>query len=190
MDTVKGTPKGEKQEQMRGQGQKQGQGKGKKFKFKGVKFLAIVSVIYLIAYLYDQQKTMQSFGHAAHVLATLIPILLLVIIVTALINIFLKPDDLAHHLGEDSGLRGWLIVLSAGVISHGPMYAWYPMIQDLREKGAKDGLIIAFFYSRAVKLALLPMLATYFGITFAVVLTVLTLVAAWLQGAVMDRLGQ
>ncbi len=162
----------------------------KKFKFKGIKFFGIVVIIYAILALLDMQHILPSLKHAWHVLATLIPILMLVIVLTALINIFLKPDDLARHLGEDSGLKGWLIALSAGIISHGPMYAWYPMIQDLRQSGAKDGLIVAFFYSRAVKLTLLPMLAAYFGITFAVTLTVLTLVAAWLQGVVMDRLGQ
>jgi uncharacterized membrane protein YraQ (UPF0718 family) len=81
-----------------------------------------------------------------------------------------------------------VIALAAGVISHGPMYAWYPMIQDLREQGARDGLIIAFFYARAVKVALLPMMVVYFGLTFTVSLTILTLLAAWAQGVVADRL--
>lgn len=164
------------------------EGKSKKFKFKGIKFLFIVLLMYIAAFAYDNTKGIQSLGHFARVMATLIPILLVVIILTALINIFLKPEALARHLGEDSGIKGWMIALSAGVLSHGPMYAWYPMIQDLREKGAKDGLIVAFFYSRAVKLTLLPMLAVYFGMVFAIALTLFTLIAACLRGVIMDKL--
>jgi uncharacterized membrane protein YraQ (UPF0718 family) len=170
-------------------GQKQGQGKGQKFKFKGLKLLGAVIAVYLLVFVFDQHRAILALREFAHVMGIFIPILLVIIPLTALIGLYLDPKSLARHLGEDSGARGWAIALTAGVISHGPMYAWYPTIQDLREKGAKDGLIITFFYARAVKLALLPMLAAYFGIVFAVTLTVLTLIAAWLQGLVMDRMG-
>lgn len=173
-------------------GQKQGGAKaGKKpFRFKGLKMLAVVALLYGVAFAFDSVRAMESVRGFGHVLGTLIPILAVVLVLTALINYFLSPEALARHLGEDSGLKGWFIALLAGVISHGPMYAWYPMIQDLREHGAQDGLIVTFFYARAVKLALLPMLALYFGVTFAVTLTVLTLIAAWGQGAVMNALAQ
>ena len=157
------------------------------FRFKGLKLFGLVALLYVLAFVLSPDRAMASVQRFGHVLGTLIPILLVVWILTALINRFLSPEDLARHLGEDSGLRGWMIALGAGVISHGPMYAWYPMIQDLREQGARDGLIIAFFYARAVKVALLPMMVVYFGLTFTVTLTVLTLFAAWVQGVVADR---
>ncbi len=157
------------------------------FRFKGLKLLGFVVLLYGAAYLWDTSRTLKSLEGFAHVLGTLIPILIVVTILTALIHLFIDPKSLAKHLGEESGVKGWVIALSAGVVSHGPMYAWYPMIQGLREKGARDGLIIAFFYARAVKVALLPMMVAYFGLTFTVVLTVLTLLAAWGQGVVMDR---
>jgi uncharacterized membrane protein YraQ (UPF0718 family) len=189
-----------KQEQGHKQGGQSGKGRGgagggkqkqpPPFRFKGLKLLGFVAVLYGLAFVLSPDQAMASVQRFGHVLGTLVPILLVVWILTALINRFLSPEDLARHLGEDSGLRGWMIALGAGVISHGPMYAWYPMIQDLREQGARDGLIIAFFYARAVKVALLPMMVIYFGLTFTVALTVLTLLAAWVQGAVADRLSR
>jgi uncharacterized membrane protein YraQ (UPF0718 family) len=171
-----------------GKQRKQGRENGKTFRFKGLKMLGIVVLLYVVAFAFDPSRAMESVQGFGHVLGTLIPILLVVLILTALINYFLSPEALARHLGEDSGVRGWAIALFAGIISHGPMYAWYPMIQDLRENGAQDGLIVTFFYARAVKLALLPMLVVYFGMIFAVTLTLLTLLAAWGQGVVMNRL--
>jgi len=160
----------------------------KPFRLKGIKLLAGVMVLYGVAFLWAPDKGMASLKGFAHVLGTLVPILVVVVLLSALLQRFVNPRALAKHLGDESGVRGWMIALAAGVVSHGPMYAWYPMIQDLREKGAKDGLIVAFFYARAVKLFLLPMMAVYFGVTFTVVLTVLTLLAAWGQGVVMDRI--
>ena len=157
------------------------------FRFKGLKLLGFVVLLYGGAYLFDDSRMFKSLEGFVHVLGTLIPILIVVMVLTALINLFIDPKSLAKHLGGESGVKGWVIALSAGVVSHGPMYAWYPMIQGLREKGARDGLLIAFFYARAVKVALLPMMVAYFGLTFTVVLTVLTLLAAWGQGVVMDR---
>ena len=175
----------------RGAGRGQGAGQGSKqqpFRFKGLKLLGFVVLLYGVAYLFDVSRALKSFEGFTHVLGTLVPILIVVTVLTALIHLFIDPKSLAKHLGEESGVKGWIIALSAGVVSHGPMYAWYPMIQGLREKGARDGLIIAFFYARAVKVALLPMMVAYFGLTFTVVLTVLILLAAWGQGVVMNWL--
>ncbi len=169
-----------------GKGATQGS-KQQPFRFKGLKLLGFVVLLYGGAYLWDASRAFKSLEGFAHILGTLIPILIVVTVLTALINRFIDPKSLARHLGEESGVKRWIIALSAGVVSHGPMYAWYPMIQGLREKGARDGLLIAFFYARAVKVALLPMMVAYFGLTFTVVLTLLTLLAAWGQGVVMDR---
>jgi uncharacterized membrane protein YraQ (UPF0718 family) len=170
----------------RGTGSKGRKKQPQPFRFKGLKLLGIVAILYVLAFFIRADKAMASLQAFGHVLATLVPILLIVWVMTALINHFFSQDDLARHLGEESGIKGWVIALGAGVISHGPMYAWYPMIQNLREQGARDGLIIAFFYARAVKVALLPMMVVYFGLTFTMTLTILTLIAAWLQGAVMN----
>jgi len=106
------------------------------------------------------------------------------------VQFFHHPGVLAKHLGHKSGMRGWFIALTAGILSHGPMYAWYSMIEDLRRHGMRDGLIAAFFYARAIKLPLLPLMVAYFGLDFTVILSCLTILAAWGQGVAIDRLGQ
>ena len=34
-----------------------------------------------------------------------------------------------------ASLKGWSIALFGGILSHGPGYIWYLMLQELREKG-------------------------------------------------------
>jgi uncharacterized membrane protein YraQ (UPF0718 family) len=160
--------------------------KKKEFRFMGLRLLGFVVLLYLGLWLAGSTGVVPALRRAGHILATLAPILAVVVLLSAGINYWLNPKALAKHLGEESGLRGWLIALGAGILSHGPMYAWYPLIEDLRRHGVRDGLVAAFFYARAIKLPLLPMMVAYFGLDFTVVLTLLTLAAAWLQGLGMD----
>lgn len=110
---------------------------------------------------------------------------MVVILFTSILNYFIKPKQIARHLGHESGLRGWFWALAAGVISHGPMYAWYPLIEDLRSHGMKDEFIVVFFASRAIKIPLLPFMIDYFGLLFTIVLSFYMLLGALIQGICM-----
>ena len=70
----------------------------------------------------------------------------------------------------------------AGIISTGPIYAWYPLLKDLREKGAGESSIAKFLYNRAVKPFLLPVMIGYFGWLYVVILTILTVLASVVVG--------
>ena len=89
----------------------------------------------------------------------------------ALLGTFIDAKAISKHLGEQSGLKGWLLALLGGVLSHGPGYVWYPLLQNLREQGARDGLVVAFIYARAIKIPWLPLMITYFGWAFTLVYT-------------------
>ena len=156
-------------------------------RWMGVRLLVLVILLYLGLALAGSSGVLPALHKALGVLETLLPILAVAVIISGAINYFLNPKVLEKHLGGESGIRGWIIVLGAGVLSHGPMYAWYPVIAQLRRHGVRDGLVAAFFYARAIKVPLLPMMVAYFGLDFTVVLTLLTLLAAWGQGLVIDR---
>ena len=159
-----------------------------KIVFKGIKFLIIVAILYLILLIADTSHALSAFQKAGSILLSLLPLFLLIITLTALINYFLKPKQIIKHFGKDSGVKGILYALIGGIISHGPMYAWYGMLQDMRSHGLKDGLIATFMYARAVKLPLLPFMVDLFGMLFTIVMTLYILIAAVLQGKVIDTL--
>jgi len=89
-------------------------------------------------------------------------------------------------LSKESGIKGWAIAAISGIISHGPPFVWYLMIQDLREEGMSSGLAAVFFYNRAIKIPLLPMMIFYFGWQFVVVLSLLMIIASFVVWKVMD----
>lgn len=154
----------------------------------GYIMLAIVCTLYIVLYFFNADKTVASLFASLNVLKMIVPLLLIVFFLMALLNTFINQKSIAKHLGEDSGAKGWFIALFGGILSTGPGYIWYPMLQELRNKGALDGLIVAFIYARAIKLTWLPLMLSYFGISFTIVLSFYTVLGAWVQGVIANRL--
>ena len=159
-----------------------------KIPFKGIKFLFIVLILYVVLLLADTTHALSALQKAGSILLSLLPLFLLIITLTALINYFLKPKQIIKHFGKDSGAKGIFYALIGGIISHGPMYAWYGMLQDMRSHGLKDGLIAVFMYARAVKLPLLPFMVDLFGLLFTIIMTLYILIAAVVQGKIIDAI--
>ena len=165
---------------------KKEQNRQKPFTFRGRWFFLVVLLLYGLLFVLGSPVALPALKKSGLVLVKIIPIIAAVICFTAAINYFLQPRQIARHLGRESGPMGWLWSLAAGVISHGPMYAWYPMLEDLRSHGMRDGLIVVFFYSRAIKIPLLPMMVDYFGWLFTLVLSLYILLGALVQGWLLE----
>ena len=150
--------------------------------------LAITLILYGVTAFLDPSIARFALNKSLDVLMMIAPILLIVFFLMALLATFIKPKSIAKHLGEESGLKGWFVALAGGILSHGPGYVWYPMLSELRNHGARDGLIVAFFYARAIKLPWLPVMIGYFGIAFTLVLSIYILLGAWIQGVIADKM--
>ena len=70
----------------------------------------------------------------------------------------------------------------SGIISMGPIYAWYPLLKELRGKGATNSLIAVFLGNRAVKPFLLPVMISYFGWVYVLLLTFFTITGSVAAG--------
>jgi len=160
----------------------------KKLEFKGVKFLIVVVLLYIGLFFFDNSNCIKSLYQLLHIFKTLLPIFAFIIILTALINYFLKPKQILKHFGEDSGKAGIFYSVVGGILSHGPMYAWYGMLMDMKQHGLKDGLIATFLYSRAVKLPLLPFMLAIFGLKYTIVLNIYIIIFAIVQGIIIDKI--
>jgi uncharacterized membrane protein YraQ (UPF0718 family) len=158
------------------------------FSFRGKYLFLVVFILYGVFFLVSSETAWLALEKSGTVLLKILPIIAVVILFTALLNYFLRPKQVASHLGRESGAMGWLWALAAGVISHGPMYAWYPLLEDLRSHGMRDGLIVVFFTARAIKIPLLPMMIDYFGWAFTLVLSFYILFGALIQGWLLELL--
>lgn len=160
----------------------------KPFVLRGKYLLLIVLILYGLLFIVNSQAAQLALQKSGKTLVKIVPILLMVILLTSLLNFFLQAKQIARHLGEESGGKGWFWALAAGVISHGPMYIWYPLLEDLRSHGMKDAFIVVFFASRTIKIPLLPIMIDYFGLTFTIVLSFYLLVGALIQGLILEIL--
>ena len=137
-------------------------------------FPACVLAVYGILFAIVPEKAFLALKGSGEVLLNLVGVLALVFVAMLAFNLFLKPGQIGRFLGRDAGLRGIILSAGAGVISMGPVYAWYPLLKELKEKGTGTPAIAAFLYNRAIKLPLLPIIIAYFGWVYVVILTVLT----------------
>ena len=114
--------------------------------------------------------------------------LCVVFILMLLLNLFTKPAHIAEFFDKGSTIRGVILTMMAGTLAMGPIYAWYPLLKELREKGLRNSLIGIFLGNRAVKPVLLPVMISYFGLTYTLILTFLTILGALVIGYTVGAL--
>jgi uncharacterized membrane protein YraQ (UPF0718 family) len=145
-------------------------------------FPIVILVIYAILFFISPNKAGQAIKSCGNIFLSMLIPLGLVFLIMLIINLFLKPAAVAKFLGKGSGIKGIVFSATAGIISTGPIYAWYPLLKDLREKGAGESSIAIFLYNRAVKPFLLPVMINYFGWLYVVILTILIVIASIIVG--------
>jgi len=151
-------------------------------------FLLVIAVLYTALAAYDIALFMETLQAFVDLLGKVVPIMFLVFVMMFVVDLVVEPGTVKKKLGKGSGSMGWSVAVLGGVLSTGPIYVWYPLLEDLRMKGVKDSLIVAFLYARAVKIPMAPMMIYYFGWTFTAVLYMYIIVFSVLNGVLVERL--
>ena len=153
-------------------------------------FLAGTVLLHLAVRLMDPQLSDASLDYFAANLKRLLPLFGVMVTLLWLFNLLVKPRQVVKAFGRQSGVRGWILVIVGGVVSMGPMYLWYPLLGELRKHGFRPALAVAFLYSRAVKIPMLPFMVHYFGGLYTGLFVLNILVVSVLSGLVMERIGR
>jgi uncharacterized membrane protein YraQ (UPF0718 family) len=151
-------------------------------------FLGTVAGIYAFVGLFDSALMIEGLHRFGSLLARVSPVILVVFVLMFLFSLFVKKRSLVRHLARETGIWAWLFAVLAGVLSAGPIYVWYPLLGELKQRGASNGLIATFLYSRALKLPLLPLMAHYFGWVYTVVVSACIVAFSVISGLLMNRL--
>ena len=155
-------------------------------RWSGLYFLGFVIVLYIVLFFLNPKNTSDSFKASGSILIKLIPVLFFVVFLMGLLNYFLKPKTVSRYMGKESGIKGWVFAIFTGILSHGPVYVWFPLLKDLRKQGMRTGLVAVFLYNRAIKIPLLPVMIFYFGIEFIIILLIWVVVASVIEGKVVE----
>jgi uncharacterized membrane protein YraQ (UPF0718 family) len=103
-----------------------------------------------------------------------------------LTNLLIKKETIIKYLKKGK-IKKWIFVIIGGILSSGPIYMWYPLLADLKEKGLDSGLIACFLYNRAIKIPILPVFLLYFPLKFVLILSMLMIIMSVFQGIIINK---
>ena len=155
---------------------------GKEQGFKGIKFLGFVILLYLLLYFINAHKTIESLKYFIINTIKILPVFILVIFLTAVFNYYFPKERISQMLQGKPRWQTYIFSLLAGIISMGPVFAWYPLLKNLRDKHLENGALVTFFYAKSIKLTLLPIMIGFFGQLFSIIFMIYIALAALLQG--------
>jgi len=150
-------------------------------------FLVGILIIYLIVFFIKQDSFYLSISLFYNILLKIIPVFILVFLLMSLTNYFVTPKFVTKHI-KGKGIKKWFFIIVGGILSTGPIYMWYPLLADLKNKGLSFGLIACFLYNRAIKIPLLPIAIFYFGWQYILVLSFVMIFASVFQGILINNL--
>ena len=150
-------------------------------------FLIGMLIVYLFLFLIRQDLFSSSINFFYNIILKIIPVFILVFILMAITNYFITPKFVMKHLKE-RGIKKWFFVIVGGILSTGPIYMWYPLLADLKNKGLNYGLIACFLYNRAIKIPLLPIAVFYFGWKYIIILSFVMIFVSVIQGILINKL--
>jgi len=147
-----------------------------------------VIVLYVVLFAMMPSRTISALQASGQILIQIALPLCVAFIIMFALNLFIKPANVSRFLGKGAGVKGVIISGLAGIIATGPIYAWYALLKELRDKGASEFHIANFLCNRAVKPFLLPVMIAYFGWAFTLVLNILLVVGAIVTALVVNML--
>ncbi len=161
-----------------------------KKKNSGWIFLFLVLIVYIAIGVLDRNSFILSINLFSSMICNILPVLFLVFALMIITTYFMNKDYFTKNLGKYTGVKTWILAIGAGLISTGPIFMWYPLLKDLKNKGIKTRFITAFLYSTAVKPALFPLLIVYFGLQYTIILIIVMIIMSIAQGLAVEKLSE
>ena len=150
-------------------------------------FLGAIVITYLLLSVFSKGIYLDSLGFFSQIIYKVIPIFIMVFVLMTLSNYFITPKFVIKHL-RDKGFKKWFFVILGGILSSGPIYMWYPLLADLKNRGLSYGLIACFLYNRAIKIPLIPLAIIYFSWQYIFILLIIMIFISVIQGILINKI--
>jgi hypothetical protein len=108
--------------------------KGKKAPASMFIFPACVLLFYGMLCAIDPNKALMALKTSCNILLYIALPLALVFVIMLMLNLFVKPAQIVRLFGKGVSIKGIVLSVLAGIISTGPIYAWYPLLKNLRDR--------------------------------------------------------
>ncbi len=144
-----------------------------------------VIILYGLGLISAPESTLKALSISGSIFKQLILPICLVLVMMVVLNRFLSPATITNFLGQNAGIKGIFLSSLAGILSMGPVYAWYPLLKNFMDKGASKFHIANFIGSRSIKPFLLPVLAAYWGWRFALIFILISLAGSLIVACIV-----
>ena len=148
-------------------------------------FALVVIIIYITSFVLVPEKTLAALGKSWEVGKQVAGPVSLAFVMMLLLNRFLSPAVAVKYLGRQAGMKGILLSSLSGILSMGPIYAWYPLLGTLKGKGVSTFHLANFIACRSIKPVLLPLLIAYFGWYYSSLFIAVNLIGALLAAGLV-----
>ncbi len=104
----------------------------------------IVSVVLLLAGLFNKELGQQVLSTTAYQLKEMLLVIPPIFVLLGLLDIWVPKQTMVKYMGEGSGLKGILLALFIGSAAAGPLYGAFPVAAVFMRKGVKFSNILIF----------------------------------------------
>lgn len=141
--------------------------------------IIITSLLLIISFIKNRQKTVAGLKKAAKKLGIILPILLAVLIIVSVVLYFIPGSRISEFLAGNNAVVGYLAALLIGAITMIPGFIAFPLSGILRQNGVSF-MIISVFTTTLMMVGFLtfPVEKKYFGMKVAVLRNVISLFIA------------
>ncbi|NIA18352.1 MAG: hypothetical protein GWO79_00525 [Actinobacteria bacterium] len=155
-------------------------------KFTAWHLLIFMIMIYAVFFFVSPYIFWSSFNFFEKIIIKILPIFALVFALMVVVNRYMSNQFIIKHM-RGNKIKSWFYIIIGGILSTGPIYMWYPLLKDLRDKGISNGEIACFLYNRSIKPAFLPLIILYFGLKYVAILTLVMIAMSIVQAVIIEK---
>ena len=152
-----------------------------------ISFVTLVG--YVITAVFRPQTAVAGLEASVDMLIQAVPWIVVSMFAAGLLAQWLQPQAIARWLGRDTGFGAIVLGALMGTLGTGSRWAMYPLATGLLAANASPGAVFAFVTTwQLVSLPRLPAELPFYGMNFAVVRALVSVVVAIIGGFIVNRI--
>ena len=157
-------------------------------KYKNYIWIAAYAALTILSFIIGFNPGKDVFTNFTQSFVEMITFVPFLFIIVGLFDVWVPKEKIQKHIGQESGIKGIVLVVLLAMLQAGPLYGAFPVAYLLYRKGASIRNI--FIYLGAFSSMKIPMLGIeigYLGVQFSLVRTLVSLPLFIGIGYLMER---
>jgi uncharacterized membrane protein YraQ (UPF0718 family) len=145
-------------------------------KYQNYIWLAVYAILTVLSFVFGFNPGKVVFTNFTQSLIEMVTFVPFLFIIVGLFDVWVPKEKIQKHIGQESGIKGIVLVILLAMLQAGPLYGAFPVAYMLFKKGASIKNV--FIYMGAFASMKIPMLGIeigYLGIKFSLIRTLVSL---------------